>query len=128
MNWCRRDHGPDQTCSNCAPQGAGIVAPDGLVSGNNLTLQTLQHASPGPQSVNMGALLPCPFCGSDDIDASAWLADDSRHGPGCMACGATAESAERWNRRCSRCHLCGLEDHAGNCSRRSTAPVAHKSE
>lgn len=46
-------------------------------------------------------LLPCPFCGSADIDESAW-ASRVKHGPGCSSCGATAESNEAWNRRIPR--------------------------
>lgn len=36
-------------------------------------------------------LLNCPFCGSDNIDGGNW--------PGCIECGATADTAERWNQR-----------------------------
>lgn len=40
----------------------------------------------------------CPFCGSNDTDREAWATRD-RCGPGCMTCGATAESDEKWNTR-----------------------------
>lgn len=46
------------------------------------------------------ALKPCPFCGAEGetIDTHAWLGHDD-HGPGCMGCGCTALSVEKWNRR-----------------------------
>lgn len=46
-------------------------------------------------------LLPCPFCGSDDIDAEFALVAEpdgrNHHEPGCMECGATAP-ANLWNK------------------------------
>jgi hypothetical protein len=46
------------------------------------------------------ALIPCPFCGSDDIDpAFVMYANDAECSPGCNNCGATAETAEKWNAR-----------------------------
>jgi len=52
----------------------------------------------------MTQLLPCPFCGSTDIDTEFWAGGDYESGnavsgPGCMDCGATAETAEKWNCR-----------------------------
>lgn len=44
------------------------------------------------------ALLPCPFCGSDDIDADFALSGDGTTSPGCMKCGATAP-LDIWNTR-----------------------------
>jgi hypothetical protein len=44
------------------------------------------------------ALKLCPFCESDDLDHEAW-ASQTKRGPGCMSCGATAETKERWNTR-----------------------------
>jgi hypothetical protein len=44
-------------------------------------------------------LLPCPFCGSTNIDPAEWSGNDGKHGPGCGDCGALGESAEAWNRR-----------------------------
>ena len=47
-------------------------------------------------------LKPCPFCGSDDVDPTFWLAEKDgveSSGPGCMNCGATAESIGGWNMR-----------------------------
>ena len=46
----------------------------------------------------------CPFCGSVDVDPqfAAWSNDKDgsvEHGPGCMKCGATAETFEGWNTR-----------------------------
>lgn len=44
-------------------------------------------------------LAQCPFCGSTNIDPREWLRGDGKSGPGCSDCGATAESADAWNRR-----------------------------
>lgn len=46
----------------------------------------------------MSKLLPCPFCGSKDIDPAFWEVAGYK-GPGCKGCGAIADSAEKWNRR-----------------------------
>lgn len=53
--------------------------------------------------------LPCPFCGSDDVDAAAGMDTQRRVMAGCMTCGALgpdpeegrgtkADAVERWNR------------------------------
>lgn len=52
-------------------------------------------------TINMKA---CPFCASLDIDAQFWAAIKEEggpvvHGPGCMDCGAHAETVELWNTR-----------------------------
>jgi hypothetical protein len=44
-------------------------------------------------------LLPCPFCGSTDIDAKGWMNGEGKTGPECEGCGATAESVDLWNTR-----------------------------
>lgn len=52
-------------------------------------------------------LLPCPFCGSSNIDAAGWATSSGNHGPACDDCGASAGSATEtieqniaaWNRR-----------------------------
>lgn len=44
-------------------------------------------------------LRPCPFCGSNRTDKKFWSAGGAEHGPGCMDCGATAETVEKWNTR-----------------------------
>lgn len=44
------------------------------------------------------ALLPCPFCGSTNVDPEGW-ASTERKGPACDDCGASAETVERWNSR-----------------------------
>lgn len=51
-------------------------------------------------------MLPCPFCGSFDVDPEGWLGTEEggkegefRRGPECMGCGATTVSVEAWNRR-----------------------------
>lgn len=49
-------------------------------------------------------LLPCPFCGSADIDESYALMggpDGPHNAPGCNSCDAMADSVEKWNRRAS---------------------------
>lgn len=43
-------------------------------------------------------LMPCPFCGCENIDPQGWMSLE-KEGPECDECGATAESAEAWNRR-----------------------------
>lgn len=47
-------------------------------------------------------MLPCPHCGSEDIDATFWKNGNNKSGPGCMECGCTAESTGEWNRRKSK--------------------------
>lgn len=56
-------------------------------------------------------LVDCPFCGAVDmrsdenadvrmqIDPEGWLNGEGKRGPACIRCGATAPSAEVWNRR-----------------------------
>lgn len=47
-------------------------------------------------------LLPCPFCGSANIDRHGWSQNagmNENTGPLCNDCGATAETVERWNIR-----------------------------
>lgn len=43
-------------------------------------------------------LLPCPFCGSTNIDPEGWASTD-RAGPACDDCAGSAETAEIWNKR-----------------------------
>lgn len=43
-------------------------------------------------------LKPCPFCGGE-CDPEGWLDGNGLRGPECEECGATARSAEAWNRR-----------------------------
>jgi hypothetical protein len=43
-------------------------------------------------------LLPCPFCGSENVDPKGWLST-AASGPACDDCGATAETVKDWNRR-----------------------------
>lgn len=52
-------------------------------------------------------LLPCPFCGSDDIDPEGWVSMVSA-GPTCNDCSASAQSIEAWNRRASSAHSSDL--------------------
>lgn len=46
-------------------------------------------------------LLPCPFCGSDDIDPAGWASAD-RAGRACMECSGSADTIELWNSRVSQ--------------------------
>lgn len=49
-------------------------------------------------------LLPCPFCGSDDVDPEGWSSlnpdtGERRDGPACQVCDGSTESVELWNSR-----------------------------
>ncbi len=44
-------------------------------------------------------LLPCPHCGSADIDPECYGDAGGRIGPQCNDCGATAMNTAAWNRR-----------------------------
>lgn len=46
-------------------------------------------------------LLPCPFCGSKNIDPEGWMDGERNIGPVCDDCGASAERVEAWNSRVS---------------------------
>lgn len=48
--------------------------------------------------MNDSAYLPCPFCGSTDVDPTFWMNGDGVSGPGCNQCGATGEP-DGWNKR-----------------------------
>lgn len=43
-------------------------------------------------------LLPCPFCGSTNIDPEGWASTD-RSGPACDDCCGSADTVDRWNSR-----------------------------
>ena len=43
-------------------------------------------------------LLPCPFCGSTNIDPEGWASPD-RSGPACDDCSGSADTVELWNSR-----------------------------
>jgi Lar family restriction alleviation protein len=68
-------------------------------------VETLSTTNP-PASRAREELLPCPFCGSTNIDAEGWSSTDSA-GPACDDCGASAgavskslqENIAEWNRR-----------------------------
>ncbi len=47
-------------------------------------------------------LIPCPFCGSVDIDKDGVLSNDGTTSPQCMNCGATADSIKLWNKRINK--------------------------
>jgi hypothetical protein len=49
-------------------------------------------------------LLPCPFCGSNNIDPEGWASAD-RSGPACDDCSCSADTIERWNTRPSEADL-----------------------
>jgi hypothetical protein len=49
-------------------------------------------------------LLPCPFCGSTNVDSEGWMSvnqdgSQKKTGPACEECGGSTESVERWNTR-----------------------------
>lgn len=54
----------------------------------------------------MADLLPCPFCGSTDVDPEGWATlpeyaktPEERSGPACDECGASAQTTKIWNTR-----------------------------
>lgn len=52
----------------------------------------------------MTQLLPCPFCGSTNVDPEGWMSvnqdgTQKKTGPACDECGGSTESVERWNSR-----------------------------
>jgi hypothetical protein len=50
------------------------------------------------EELGMTTLLPCPFCGSTNIDPEGW-ASTERAGPACDDCAGTADTVALWNRR-----------------------------
>ena len=50
------------------------------------------------EEVSTVDLLPCPFCGSHDIDPAGW-ASAKRSGPACMDCSGSADTIDLWNSR-----------------------------
>ena len=53
-------------------------------------------------------LLPCPFCGSSNVDPKGWATlpqyantPEERSGPACDDCGASARTIKIWNTRVS---------------------------
>lgn len=54
--------------------------------------------APRPETAEV-PLLPCPFCGSSNVDHHGWASNDGRFGPACDDCSGSAETAERWNSR-----------------------------
>jgi|GEM_PF-3420832 len=44
-------------------------------------------------------LLPCPFCGSSNVDPRGWASNDGSHGPACDNCCGSAQTIELWNSR-----------------------------
>lgn len=44
-------------------------------------------------------LLPCPFCGSPNVDPRGWAGNDGSHGPACDDCCGSAQTVELWNSR-----------------------------
>ena len=39
-------------------------------------------------------MLPCPFCGSEDVDATFALSGGGKHSAGCMTCSAMASESD----------------------------------
>jgi len=52
-----------------------------------------------PQLGCTAVVMPCPFCGSADIDVEGWKNGKGDTGPQCLSCGATCESVVLWNMR-----------------------------
>lgn len=65
-------------------------------------------------------LKPCPFCGSDDLDAKGWTSL-AASGPSCMQCGATAESVKVWNTRPAEQRIQWLEQENNRLNSEATA-------
>jgi hypothetical protein len=51
-----------------------------------------------PRTGQVYSLLPCPFCGSNNVDPEGWGSTD-RAGPACDDCAGTADTVELWNTR-----------------------------
>ena len=45
------------------------------------------------------SLLPCPFCGSPEVDPRGWTGNDGSHGPACDVCCGSAQTVDLWNSR-----------------------------
>ena len=77
-------------------------------------MTTESHGTPSDERAEVSELLPCPFCGSADIDPEGWATKGGIMGPACNACQAsvgsallsTEENIAAWNRRAlaSRAH------------------------
>jgi len=71
------------------------------------------HGDTKAMPVGVSELLPCPFCGSTDIDPEGWATTGGIAGPACNGCQAsvgtalngTAENIAAWNRRARYSHL-----------------------
>lgn len=93
----------------------------------------------------MTDLLPCPFCGSRNVDPEGWMSskpDGSETGiistgPACDECAGSTESVERWNQRvplsiggaqtesgCDIDSVSGTADDQGLFAQRGPEPVA----
>lgn len=88
-----------QPCPECgAPYGQRH--PSGCANNQAFIFTTRERQEPPPSTEGVGdvELLPCPFCGSDEIDRDGW-ASESEVGPACGHCGASAVNYEYWNTR-----------------------------
>lgn len=113
MTTLRQQFEDEELCPKC-----GEELFESAVSDNHEDLEAAfrEHlaACPGPDY--RGKLVPCPHCGSKDVDPEGWgsggcqCPDADAHavmgeeckrrtGPACDDCGATAESVEIWNTR-----------------------------
>jgi hypothetical protein len=80
-------------------RGASYLSTKELIQHLELDLDVVTFGDSDDSDETLGVeLLPCPFCGSDDLDEEFW-AGASTSGPGCNCCGATAESKKVWNER-----------------------------
>ena len=76
--------------------GPADCQPDPLMAFERIIKRPIRiEQIPNPDT----GLMPCPFCGSTDIDPEFWKSDDGKAGPGCMDCGGSNESFEAWNNR-----------------------------
>jgi hypothetical protein len=99
--------GEQVCCGEPTPRPAPASPPSDVAFGALLTeandddgVRYVRASPPSDDAVERVAtgLLPCPFCGSANIDPEGWASQIAK-GPACDDCGATAETVDVWNTR-----------------------------